>query len=637
MPRGKDYSQLDKMKAMGVALADGQEYMGLYSKDKHKLKCLVCEEGEWEMKLNVLYQQHKTLGSTGCPVCKVEHTKKKKAEKRDELDIDARLKEAGAKLLSEYTGFMHKHDVECLTPGCGHRWNTSISNLITMHLEKVKQGRERTNMCPACHRRDIDDKVVNAKSNNLSKLTDLGYSVIGNLEFDKEDGQNTPTVTFMRHECGHVFDASLHNVLGQLTKCPVCYQESLEEARNAKPKKRVLTEEEIANLDDYAQYSYRVRLLTDVTKKQNASIIDPDKLRRGKSYGDDWVVDHRASVRACYYAGISIEEASSVDNLRLLQASENGTKSWKVYWDVIPPTFVDRIRANLHKIDPTQYLMDQLQANGVEFGELHRKTASYFYAFVANNIVFRVINVNRPDYWENKTLLKGMQYFNKLGYRVVQILDIEIKENPELIVSKVMNILGYNRSAIKVHARKLEVRVLDQESDKVELRELLENNHVQGDRSASVKIGGFWNGKLVAAMSFNRANKMTSNKAVGEHGWDLSRFVTDVNYSIPGAAGKLLKFFERNFDWTSIVSHADKRWSVGDLYQKLGFEMFDSGDPGYFYIMNGKKYSRNYFAKANLSKVIPDFDPKLPESHYADKLGAVKIYDCGVLTCLKVK
>jgi DNA-directed RNA polymerase subunit M/transcription elongation factor TFIIS len=633
MPRGKDYSQLDKLKEIGVALDDDQEYMGF--RVKQRLKCLVCNEGKWTSSVQIVSQQHKNLGSTGCPVCKIGHGENSRKRRREKFDIDQRLEEAGAELIGEYVGLMQHSTVKCMK--CGHQWETSINNILSAYQAKVAAGRERTNMCPACHRLEIEQKIITARTNNLTKLADLGYSVIGNIEFEKEEDQNTPTVTFLRHECGHVFDASLHNVLGQLTKCPVCYQEALEEARNNKPGPRILSEDQIAQLNEYAQYSYRVRLLTDVVKKQNASIIDPDRLRRGKSYGDDWVVDHRASIRACYYAGISIEEASSIDNLQLIPAYENGTKSWKVMWDVVPETFVDRIKSKLHIIDPAQYLIEKLGENGVEFGSLHRKTANYAYSFVARDIVFRVLISNRSEYTEGKAVMNAMKYFNDLGYRSVQILDVEIKQNPELIVSKVMNILGYNKSITKVFARKLDVRVLDRDDDKAKLRDLLNANHVQGDRASSVKIGGFYKGKLIAAMCFNRATKMTSNKIVGDRGWDLSRFVTDVDYSVPGGASRLLAYFERNFEWTSIVSHADKRWSTGDMYRKLGFEMFDSGDPGYFYIWNGQRYSRNYFAKSNLAKIVQDYDPALPESHYAEMLGALKVYDCGVYTCLKVK
>lgn len=553
MPRGKDYSQLDKLKEMGVALADEQEYLGF--RVKHKFRCLTCNEGEWETKPQTIKQQYTTLGSTGCPICKIGHTEKKKAEKRDELDIDDRLKEAGAKLLSVYTGFMYKHDVECLTPGCGHKWNTSINNLISSHLEKVKQGRERTNMCPACHERD------------------------------RSAGQKW---------AGY---------------------------------RRVREQHELDGMDELLRYSEAVRILTEKNKRKYHLELDPERKRTMHNKGE-YSIDHKVSVQSCFYAGISVEEAASLDNLRMMTMEENNSKGTKLIWDLVPTSFEQRIRDNLHRVDPVGYVKQQLELRGAVFTELSIKRPRFQYSFVINGVVVRILN-SRKDIIQpgNTVMFDALGYYNSRGYRYIQILDLEIREHPEWVVDELDRVLELSAK---------------QEIDLDDVREISEDelseiDDVQGDHSSSIKIGGFYQGKLITAMGFNKATKMTSNKVVGDHGWDLSRFVTDVNYSIPGAAGKLLKFFERNFEWTSIVSHADKRWSVGDLYQKLGFEMFDSGDPGYFYIWNGKKYSRNRCTKANLAKNDPDFDPALPESHYAEKMGAIKVYDCGVLTCLKVK
>lgn len=552
MPRGKDYSQLDKLKEMGVALDDGQEYLGF--RIKHRLKCLVCNEGRWEMKLNVLKQQHKTLGSTGCPVCKIGHDDKRKQRYRKEYDIDARLEEAGVKLVGEYQGFMQHNDVQCLIETCGHQWKASPSNLIAGHQAKKANGSERTNICPACH--------------------------------DRERRSNQKWVGY----------------------------------------RRVADQHKLHNKDELLRYTEDVRLLTEKNKRKHHLELDPERKRTMYNKGE-YAIDHKLSIQSCFYAGVSIEEAASIENLHMLPLKDNNTKGTKVIWDLVPETFKQRVLDNFHKVDPVNYIRQQLLLRGAIIGNLDIERPKYSYSFVVNGLVVRILNT-RKDVVQpgNIIMFKALKYYNSKGVRYVQILDLEIREQPNWVIDELDRILGLSTK---------------HEIDLNDVREISDHEFstidVQGNRPSSVKIGGFWNGKLVAAMSFNRVTKMTSNKAVGEHGWDLSRFVTDVNYSIPGAAGRLLKFFERNFEWTSIVSHADKRWSVGDLYQKLGFEMFDSGDPGYFYIWNGKKYSRNRFAKSNLVKSLPDFDPALPESHYADKLGAIKIYDCGVLTCLKVK
>lgn len=65
--------------------------------------------------------------------------------------------------------------------------------------------------------------------------------------------------------------------------------------------------------------------------------------------------------------------------------------------------------------------------------------------------------------------------------------------------------------------------------------------------------------------------------------WELLRFCTKLNYHVPGAAGKLLKHFEREYQPKSLVSYADRRWSRGKLYEALGFKLDHISKPNYWY------------------------------------------------------
>jgi hypothetical protein len=65
--------------------------------------------------------------------------------------------------------------------------------------------------------------------------------------------------------------------------------------------------------------------------------------------------------------------------------------------------------------------------------------------------------------------------------------------------------------------------------------------------------------------------------------WELVRFSNKLGYHIPGAAGKLLKYFERNYQPKSLVSYADRRWSQGKLYKALGFTLDTISPPNYWY------------------------------------------------------
>jgi len=81
-----------------------------------------------------------------------------------------------------------------------------------------------------------------------------------------------------------------------------------------------------------------------------------------------------------------------------------------------------------------------------------------------------------------------------------------------------------------------------------------------------------------------------------KHEWEMLRFCCKLGWHIPGAAGKLLKHFERTYRPKSLVSYADRRWSTGNLYKALGFSFVRNSPPNYWYVNNMmKRYSRIEF------------------------------------------
>ena len=94
--------------------------------------------------------------------------------------------------------------------------------------------------------------------------------------------------------------------------------------------------------------------------------------------------------------------------------------------------------------------------------------------------------------------------------------------------------------------------------------------------------------------------------------WEMLRFCVKTGYHIPGGAGKLLKHFERTYRPKSLVSYADRRWSQGGLYEKLGFTLDHASRPDYWY-WNYKKSgfvleSRIKYQKHKLPKLLDKFD-----------------------------
>jgi hypothetical protein len=99
-------------------------------------------------------------------------------------------------------------------------------------------------------------------------------------------------------------------------------------------------------------------------------------------------------------------------------------------------------------------------------------------------------------------------------------------------------------------------------------------------------------------------------------GWNINRFCNKVNYSVIGGASKLLKYFINNYDVKRVISYADRDWSEGNLYEKLGFDKVNESKPDYKYIFEGKRVHKSRFRKSKTG---------ISEN----KLKILKIFDCG--------
>ena len=116
-----------------------------------------------------------------------------------------------------------------------------------------------------------------------------------------------------------------------------------------------------------------------------------------------------------------------------------------------------------------------------------------------------------------------------------------------------------------------------------------------------------------------------------KHEWEMLRFCCKLGYHVPGAAGKLLKHFERTYRPKSLVSYADRRWSQGGLYKALGFRCAGKSAPNYWYFKTRTNalLSRLNFQKHKLKGILENFDPAKSEAENMKANGYYRIYDCG--------
>jgi hypothetical protein len=129
-------------------------------------------------------------------------------------------------------------------------------------------------------------------------------------------------------------------------------------------------------------------------------------------------------------------------------------------------------------------------------------------------------------------------------------------------------------------------------------------------------------------MSFNKHPK---------YEWEITRFANRLETIVIGGASRLFKYFMNNYDPDQIMTYADRRYSDGNLYKKLGFELDGTTQPNYFYLMGDTIYSRQQFQKHKLEKKLAQYDSMLTESQNMFNNGYRRIWDAGHFRFIWVK
>ena len=162
----------------------------------------------------------------------------------------------------------------------------------------------------------------------------------------------------------------------------------------------------------------------------------------------------------------------------------------------------------------------------------------------------------------------------------------------------------------------------------------LKKYHIQGPDKSKISYGAYYVDELVGAMTFNSSRNMTKNND-GE--FELSRYSTKSDYIIRGLGSKFLKKFITEHKPKSIVSFADRRWTLDPLnnfYTNLGFNLESVTKPTYYYynskVNRYKRFHKFGFGKNNLKKRFPNLDFNKTEKELTSELGYERIWDCGL-------
>jgi DNA-directed RNA polymerase subunit RPC12/RpoP len=237
-------------------------------------------------------------------------------------------------------------------------------------------------------------------------------------------------------------------------------------------------------------------------------------------------------------------------------------------------------------------------------------------AIEMNGLYYHSEKEKEKRYHLNKTL-----ECEAIGIQLIHIFEDEWVYKNDIVKARLKYLFNCS-SAKSINGRDCIIKEISvKEKDN-----FLLNYHIQGtDIGSLVKLGAFYNDNLISVMTFSKLS-IAKGSSPKEGFWELNRFCSDYSYIIHGIASKLLSHFKNNYEWEEIISYADRRWSNGNLYKKLGFD-------------GGKQTSIDYwYSKGSLERIPrykmrkkPDEPKDIPEHILRAKEGYFRIYGCGNL------
>jgi len=228
-------------------------------------------------------------------------------------------------------------------------------------------------------------------------------------------------------------------------------------------------------------------------------------------------------------------------------------------------------------------------------------------------------------YWHSELNGKNKHYHldktklcNAKDIQLIHIFENEWIEKQNIIKSVIAAKLGFFKK--RLYGRKCKIIEISN-NDK---NNFIKENHLQGVDKSSIKLGLFYEGMLVSIMTFgnSRYNK--------KYQYEMHRYCSKMGYQIIGGASKLWSYFINIYKPKSVITYADRRYSNGRLYEKLGFNKTHISPPNYFYFKNGSGLmSRLQFQKHKLKNKLIYFDSHLTEWDNMKKNNYDRIWDCG--------
>ena len=232
-------------------------------------------------------------------------------------------------------------------------------------------------------------------------------------------------------------------------------------------------------------------------------------------------------------------------------------------------------------------------------------------------------------YWHSEAQIPERNYhLNKTkacetyGYQLIHIFEDEWIYKQDICKSRIKNLLGCND--VKIYARLCEIRDVSGHT----IKDFLNTNHIQGAaKNIYSGYGLYYNDELISVMAFSKL-RINLGQKPKEGEYELLRFCSKLGVSVVGGAGKLFKHFINTVKPTKVISYADRRWSMGKIYETLGFTFSHNSIPSYFYVFGDKRENRFKYRKNELIRKY-GCPPEVSEHDFCLSKKWYRIYDCG--------
>ena len=217
--------------------------------------------------------------------------------------------------------------------------------------------------------------------------------------------------------------------------------------------------------------------------------------------------------------------------------------------------------------------------------------------------------------------LKKTNMCEKKGIMLLHIFENEWMDENKKDIWKSVILSKLGKTPNKIYARKCKIKEISSK----DAYDFLNKNHLQGGIYGKVNLGLFYNDELIAVMNF------VKRRFDKKEGFELLRYASKIYTNVIGGFSKLLNYFELNYNPTMIISYANRRWSVGNVYEKNGFEFVKESVPNFFYFKPNeyKLYSRIKFQKHNLYNILKTYNPNKTAIENIIENGYRIIFDSG--------